>query len=753
MSVSRFQRVKSLFREALDIDDDRREAFCRERCEDGETRHDLMQLLQAHDTAAEFLDTPLAPLTNNRSDSADAMIGQVLGDFRLLSVLGIGGNATVYLAQQQHPSRRVAVKLIHSSTGDPHAEDRFFEESQLLARLDHSAIARVFSSGSFDDRGQTRCWFAMEHVDGVALDVYCESNELDLRRKLYLLQKICEGVAHAHARGVIHRDLKPSNILITPDEDPVIVDFGIARSVNRSKSDRSMTNDGTFLGTLTHMSPEQLAGDANQVTPASDIYSLGVIGYEMVAGRPPLDMRRGSLRDLIERGIHDEPIPLHRINREVSTDLEAILETALRKEADHRYVDAGAMAKDLDDHLNGRGVSVQRSSRFQKSIRFVKRNRGPVAAATSLIAVSMIGLVFYAGAAREANSKAELAKVAAANAQYEADKAIAINGFITHDLMTQLVGDLSAKSVTPRETTRAVVSELSGRASGMFGERPLIEAAIRNELGTIQYNFGHIDEAIKEFDIARRLWSANLGNDHPDTLKTLNNLGLCFMRQGNSEKAEPLFRRTLKLRRVKLGESHEQTLATMNNLAQLLFATARPDESGELMLAAYEIQRHEFGMENKQTLIMASNLASMMLDSGKTDDAIKLSGVSYDGCCDELGERHVTTLTAGFRYAQLLYKSQRFQAASNILWPVQQRTIDELGSESHAALTNARLLSRIERELGHRAKAIEILNRALETSRANPAENEATIMKLERDLERMRDTGSQKVNVITNLVR
>lgn len=755
MSVSRFQRVKSLFRDALDVAENERLAFCEAQCDDGETLNDLLHLLDAHDTAAEFLDSPLSSTREHRATRSDAAsdrwLGKSIDNFQIESLLGSGGNAAVYRAVQQNPTREVALKLLHASVSDPLATQRFCDESQVLAELEHPGIARVLASGSFDDDGQQRNWFAMELIRGLPLNEYVETNTLDRHQKLELFQRICQAVEHAHQRSVIHRDLKPSNIMVTEEGGPVVVDFGIARVTHNPSSERSMTASGTVLGTLTHMSPEQLCGDVDSVTAASDVYSLGVIGYELLTGTPPLEMRRGSLRDVVERGLNEDPVPLGKIDRTLRGDLEAVFETALHKEPSRRYVSAAAMAKDIGDYLDGHGVSVKRANAVERSFRFVKRNRGPVVAATSLLAVAVTGAVFYASAAATAKNEAKAARIATANArreadnaeretakaQYEAEKANAINSFITNDLMTNLVGGLTAAQKTPREAARKMLSVTSDKTSAMFGDRPAIEAAIRNELGTMHYNFGQIAEASEQYQNARRLWQQTFGSDHHDTLKAVNNLALCLMRQGKAVEAEPLFRDTLAKRISVLGESHEQTLATMNNLAQALFTTARPDQATQLMTAAYDIQLKESGFENKQSLIMAANLASMLLHNGQNEAALELNEAAYHGCCEELGKEHVTTLTAGFRYAKTLHQLERFEQAADVLLPVQESTIRVLGTTANATLTNHRLLARIEKDCGNPKTAITILKQAIADANSTADVSQEIVAKLKRDLGRL----------------
>lgn len=733
MSRSHFLRVKSLFRQVLDVDPELRDAFVREHCDDEQTRRDLCALLDAHETAAQFLETPLqspSPETEPVSTDADRLAGSVIGDFQLVNVVGAGGHATVYRAIQQQPRRDVALKLMHRRLADAAWVQRFRDESDILARLDHPGIAKVYASGQFDDFGERRNWIAMEWIDGSPLDRFVEQVNFNVRQKLILIRQICLAAAHAHAKGIVHRDLKPSNILVTGSDAharPVIVDFGIARVMDRSESDRSLTADGTVLGTLTHMSPEQLVGEIDRVSAASDVYALGVIGYELLAGRPPLEMKRGSLRDVIERGVNEDPMLLGRIDRQFRGDVEAIFATALQKDPDFRYVSAAAMAQDLDDYLNSKSISVRRPRATTRCVRFVKRNRGPVAAAGSILVVAIAGAAFYFIAARRAN-------VEAAAARYEADKALAINNFITNDVMTNLMNGMSDADSSPRDRLDSILDQTSAKTHEMFGDRPVIEAAVRNELGTMRYNIGQFDDAAGEFQVAGTLWGNALGDRHSDTLKASNNLALCWMRLGEGDRAEPLLRDTLASRRATLGDDDEQTLATMNNLAELLSSSGRLDEAQHLLSEAYDRQLRATGFENKQALIFAANLGTLMIRRGHGDQALELHRRVFHGCQRELGESHVTTQTAGFRYAQTLYSLEQYDAALEILQPLHQMTEHSLTFQS---LANARLLSRIYRNLGKQAEAKRVLEDALPPDQSQPVEFDAIIEKIKRDLSRL----------------
>ncbi|MCA8967335.1 MAG: serine/threonine protein kinase, partial [Planctomycetes bacterium] len=310
MSAARHARRKALFLDALDRPAGEREAFVRGAAADDTTLIDeVLQMLASETERPDFLGTsPVADLIAGAA--APEVLGK-LGEFTVLRRLGEGSMGAVYEAEQQRPRRRVALKVLHPGFVTPQQLRRFEFESEVLGRLEHPGIARIFQAGTSDVGRGTQPWFAMELVDGQPLTDWCRNRDLPLAARLELLAKVADAVQHAHQRGVVHRDLKPANVLVGDDGRPKVLDFGIARTADAELQSQTLqTHAGTIVGTLQYMSPEQAAANPDAIDVRTDVYSLGVMLYELVADRPPLELSRLPLHSAVRKVLEDEPVPL-----------------------------------------------------------------------------------------------------------------------------------------------------------------------------------------------------------------------------------------------------------------------------------------------------------------------------------------------------------------------------------------------------------------------------------------------------------
>ncbi len=374
-----------LFDAACDLDPEARARFLEE-LTDRHLAEDLAELLEADAAGTPHLAglPPEAP-----TDEHPVRID----DYRIVGELGRGGMGIVYEAEQQTPRRRVAIKLLRAAWGAPHLQRRLRFEARVLARLEHPGIARLYQVGVFDGRP----YLVMELIDGLPLTTFATEHELSLRARAELLADVADAVHHAHAVGFVHRDLKPANILVQQRAthssgafaQPRVLDFGIARSTREDET-QPMTVAGAALGTPAYMSPEQTMLSGDELDARSDVYSLGVIGYELMAGRPPYPTRGRALWE-VGRIIRDvDPAP---VASEVGGDLDAILQRALAKERDRRYPTAAALADDLRRYLEDRPVLARRPSPLYRLARFARRQRGLFAALVALFVSLVAGVV------------------------------------------------------------------------------------------------------------------------------------------------------------------------------------------------------------------------------------------------------------------------------------------------------------------------------------------------------------------------
>jgi len=415
--------IKAIFSEALEKQTaEEQEAYLKEACgNDADLRSKVESLLKAHSEAGDFLEVPaLGPDVNADESPSIEGPGTRIGRYKLLELIGEGGMGLVYLAEQQEPVRRnVALKIVKLGMDTKQVIARFEAERQTLAVLDHPNIAHVFDAGTTK---AGRPYFVMEYVEGMSITKYCDEQKLNIEERLELFKKVCEGVHHAHQKGIIHRDIKPSNILISNHSDkavPKIIDFGIAKAITQPMTDKTFfTHQGQLLGTPEYMSPEQVDMAAQDIDTRSDIYSLGVLLYELLVGALPFD--RESLEKAgfaeIQRTIREDepPLPSTRLTslgdkakviaenrrtqiitltRRLHRELEWIPMKAMRKVRTRRYRSASELADDIQNYLTSTPLIAGPETAVYRVRKFVRKHAGSVATAALVAVVIVLGLV------------------------------------------------------------------------------------------------------------------------------------------------------------------------------------------------------------------------------------------------------------------------------------------------------------------------------------------------------------------------
>src|SRR5262245_8740506 len=348
-----------------------------------------------------------------------------IGNYRILRLLGEGGMGSVFEAEQEQPSRTVALKVIRAGLLTAEMLQRFDRESQALARLQHPGIAQVYEAGAADYGWGSQPYFAMEFIEGVALDRYAALHQLDTRQRLALMIQVCEAVEHAHRRGVIHRDLKPGNILVDDNGQPKILDFGLARVTDSDFQATRQTDVGQLLGTLAYMSPEQVLADPSAVDIRSDVYALGVFLYELLAGKLPYAMSR-QLHEALRTIREQDVAPLSGVSRIYRGDIETIVAKALEKDRERRYSSAADLASDIRRHLEDQPISAKPPSTAYQLQKFARRNRALVIGVAAVFVVLIAGVLASmreAARARAAEGRALAAQQAATRERDRAVKA------------------------------------------------------------------------------------------------------------------------------------------------------------------------------------------------------------------------------------------------------------------------------------------------------------------------------------------
>ncbi|MDH3889506.1 MAG: protein kinase [candidate division Zixibacteria bacterium] len=566
------------------------------------------------------------PDSDNLSDQHPRQIGQYV----IKRVIASGGMGTVFEALQENPRRPVAVKIVKGSLGDESAVARLEYEAQVLARLRHPGIAQIYEAGSFDDKGTQTPFFAMEYIPNAkGITDFARDSQLNARERLHLFLQVCDAVHHGHQRGVVHRDLKPSNILVDSSGQARVIDFGVARATDADmRQAAAQTQVGQVLGTVQYMSPEQFDADPHDIDTRSDVYTLGLILYELLTGKLPYttssdrlfdfasEVRSGSFSRL---GLHDKAM---------DGELEAIVHKAMSRQREERYQSTFGLAQDIRRYLSGDAIVARRTGWSYQARVFARRNKvvmGLLGTAFVILLAGVITTTSLLVQVDEERQKAELASQKAAKGQ-------------------QFLSDVLTSAFPPgfgdQTTVLDVLDRASQKLTGAFPDDPEVEADLRWSLGMAYGNIGHWEPWKRELLAALRLRERALGPSHDKTLAIRGDLALAYSVLNDRHEKLNNERAMLAACINRWGDTDIDVLDCKGRVAGALEAVGSMNDARRLSEEAWTGLKQHLGVDSSRTVYEQLQFAWLLLEDGRVAEAEGLARDALNRAKRAYGDSH-----------------------------------------------------------------------------------------------------------------
>jgi len=664
--------------------------------------------------------------------------GTQIGRYKLVRALGEGGMGIVHLAEQAHPiKRQVALKVIKPGMDTKQVIAHFEAERQVLTFFDHPNIAHVYDAG-MTLRG--RSFFVMEYVEGMPITDYCDEHTLSIEARLKLFLEVCEAVHHAHQKGIIHRDLKPSNVLVSHQEGkplPKIIDFGVAKAIGKSLTENTLhTEVSQLLGTPEYMSPEQADMATEDIDIRSDVYSLGVLLYVLLAGRLPFETRtlRGHGIEHIRRVIREEEpktpgarlvglgaagdeIALKRrtdvrsLVRRLRKELEWIPLKAMRKERVRRYQSAADLAQDTRNYLNRDPLMAGPPGSMYRFSKLVRRNK------TLAMAVVVVLVMLISGTV--------VSTLFAIQAQHQAKNAATLLTFFKENLLDSLN---PLKSSADEVTASWILDRASENMKDQFKDEPVVEASIRQTLASAYRELGSLESAQSHQELALQLRRERLGDQHSDTLDSMYASAVLYREQSRYAEAVQLAEQALGAQKRVLGPDHTSTLLTMNILGQAYQDQGDLSEAEAILKEAESIAIRALGEEDKYTLFIRVSLAGAYRAQGLFSEAEALLETILPPYKRLWGEEHPYTLDL-MRVLGMLYSRHKDPADAEPIF-TQELEIRRrvLGEEHLQTLSTMRSLAELYTQQARYLEAEALALKALEIGLRKYGEDHPTTL-------------------------
>ena len=744
MDPKRWKQVQDVFHAAADLPESAQPAFLSARCgDDRELLSEVAAMLKQEAAGQSLLDGGLAEVAQETLGNAapSSMIPKEFGPYRTLWLLGEGGMGVVYLAERKDLGTNVAVKVLRDAWLSPARRERFQSEQRTLAHLNHPAIARLYDADTLEDGTP---WFVMEYVDGTPLTQYCREHACSVGQRLHLLRSVCEAVQHAHSHAVIHRDLKPSNILVKNDGSVRLLDFGIAKQLESLDLPVDQTMTGLRLMTPAYASPEQVRGD--RVGISTDVYSLGVILYELLTGQLPFDLsdltpaeaatviaehEPGKPSIAAKRVVAGKDLQPNALSDAAWSDLDVLCLKALHKDPQRRYASVEALIRDIDSYLNGEPLEARPDTLGYRIGKFVRRNER---------AVVLMGTIFVLIVALSAFFTIRLTKARDA-ALGEAARTQRIQQFMTNLFQG---GDQAAG---PSDSLRVITFlDRGAQEAKSLNSDPKVQSDLFENLGAIYQKLGKYDHADSLLVLALEKRKSLFGADSREVGESLTALGLLRLDEAKLEEAEQLTRQGLEMTKRHVSLNHPAVakatmalgkveaergnygpaIATLNEavrlesapgvapadlasslaaLAEAHYSAGHYDECNSLYRRVLEMHRQIYGANHP---LVADDLGSMgaaQRDLGYYSEAEALDRQALDIVQSYYGENHPKIASRLTALASSLTYQKKYDEATAAL---QQALAIEQGIYGQAHPTVAETLN----ELGNVANLEEHLDEA-----------------------------------------
>ncbi len=750
MDASIWQQLEQLFARAVELPPEERDAFCDRACgDDAALREELRTLLRSHDETSGLLDTPLQPRGTAAAMRADKAPGTRIGVWSLGALIRRGGAGEVYFATRADGAfdQVVALKL-HYRDAAPDIE-RFHAERQILASLDHPGIARLLDGGVDTDG---RLYAVVEYVAGDTLVEHCRRRHAGLDERLALFLQVCEVVAYAHRNLVVHRDLKPGNILVTPEGRVKLLDFGVAKRLDRSAGAPLDATSAPF--TADYAAPEQLTGQA--ITTATDVYALGVLLFELLAGQRPWRSDGLPIARIVQLIVHDEAPSVHRSARATASppvparrlagDLDAIVGMCLRKDAADRYPTVDALALEIERHRRNEPVAARGGARAYLLGRAMKRHRWGVGVGALVFASLAIGLATTAWQARRAEVERDAARRAAT--REEAVRYHLTNLFRSSiaqkdgtPVTAKAMLDRSAKRVLqeyrddPQLAGKVVVTlaDLYGALEDVEGQAPLLEgflaaagpeadaesvALAQQKLAAIELLRGHVPRAAELLPLAEARWASAPQKYLEQHLESMFIRGLLQRNQGDLDAAIRTYQDAIVQRTAFSGPVHRETANLYNSLAITLTSANRLQEALEAYRANLAIYTQLGRADDLDALVVLGNTGTLAFRVGRLHEAEGLLMTAFTRQRELAGDSAAVAASMGL-YGALLTAQGRLAEALEVLQAATDMAVRFVGAASPLAIQDRLFLTEALTVSGNLARARELAaqNLALSTER------------------------------------